>query len=63
VQATTGTTGAGDCFLAALLSALDRGEPAPTALRWGLAGGAAALLAPGTALADAAEVQRQLDRR
>lgn len=63
VQATTGTTGAGDCFLAALLSALDRGEPALTALRWGLAGGAAALLAPGTALADAAEVQRQLDRR
>ena len=63
VQATTGTTGAGDCFLAALLSALDRGEPAPTALRWGLAGGAAALLAPGTALADAAEVQRQFDRR
>lgn len=63
VQATTGTTGAGDCFLAALLSALDRGEPAPTALRWGLAGGAAALLAPGTALADAAEVQRQWDRR
>ena len=62
VQATKGTTGAGDCFLAALVSALDRKDPAPTALRWGLAGGAAALLAPGTALADAAEVRRQFDR-
>ena len=62
VQATTGTTGAGDCFLAALLSALDRGESAPTALRWGLAGGAAALLAPGTSLASALDVRRLLER-
>ena len=62
VQATTGTTGAGDCFLAVLLSALERGESAPTALRWGLAGGAAALLAPGTSLARAVDVRRLLER-
>ena len=62
VQATTGTTGAGDCFLAVLLSALERGESAPTALRWGLAGGAAALLAPGTSLASALDVRRLLER-
>ena len=62
VQATTGTTGAGDCFLAVLLSALERGESAPTALRWGLAGGAAALLAPGTSLASAVDVRRLLER-
>ncbi|MDP2770094.1 MAG: 1-phosphofructokinase family hexose kinase [Giesbergeria sp.] len=63
VQATTGTTGAGDCFLAVLLSALERGESAPTALRWGLAGGAAALLAPGTSLASALDVRRLLERQ
>ena len=62
VQATTGTTGAGDCFLAVLLSALEQGESAPTALRWGLAGGAAALLAPGTSLASALDVRRLLER-
>lgn len=42
VPATTGTAGAGDCFLAALVWALDRGDaPAEeAALRWGVAAGA-----------------------
>ena len=58
VTASMGTTGAGDCFLAALLWALDQGEAPGEALRWGVAAGSAALLAPGTALAEASEVQR-----
>lgn len=60
VLAATGTTGAGDCFLAALLWALDRNLPPPEALRWGTAAGAAALLSPGTSLAQAADVHRLL---
>ena len=55
---TTGTTGAGDCFLAALVWALDRGDAPAEALRWGVAAGAAALLHPGTTLAQADDVQR-----
>lgn len=58
VPATTGTTGAGDCFLAALVWALDRGDAPAEALRWGVAAGAAALLHPGTTLARAEDVQR-----
>ena len=58
VSAATGTTGAGDCFLAALVWALDRGDAPPEALRWGVAAGAAALLSPGTALVQAKDVQR-----
>ena len=58
VTATSGTTGAGDCFLAALLWALDQNEPPAQALRWGVAAGSAALLAPGSALAEASEVRR-----
>lgn len=58
VPATTGTTGAGDCFLAALVWALDRGDAPAEALRWAVAAGAAALLHPGTTLARAADVQR-----
>lgn len=53
-----GTTGAGDCFLAALVWALDRGDAPPEALRWGIAAGAAALQSPGTSLAAAADVRR-----
>ncbi len=60
VPTTTGTTGAGDCFLAAILWALEQGAPAPEALRWGMAAGAATLLVPGTALAQVADVQRLL---
>ena len=58
MPATTGTTGAGDCILAALVWALDRGDAPAEALRWGVAAGAAALLHPGTTLAQAADVQR-----
>jgi 6-phosphofructokinase 2 len=60
VPATTGTTGAGDCFLAALVWALDRGDAPAEALRWGVAAGAAALLHPGTSLAQADDVQRMV---
>lgn len=58
VPSTTGTTGAGDCFLAALVWALDRGDAPADALRWGVAAGAAALLHPGTTLAQADDVRR-----
>jgi 6-phosphofructokinase 2 len=58
VPATTGTTGAGDCFLAALVWSLDRGDAPAEALRWGVAAGAAALLHPGTTLAQADDVRR-----
>ncbi|MDP3228591.1 MAG: 1-phosphofructokinase family hexose kinase [Acidovorax sp.] len=58
MPATTGTTGAGDCFLAALVWALDRGNAPAEALRWGVAAGAAALLHPGTALAQADDLRR-----
>ena len=58
MPATTGTTGAGDCFLAALVWALDQGDAPAEALRWGVAAGAAALLHPGTTLAQAGDVQR-----
>ena len=56
VSAARGTTGAGDCFLAALVWALDRGDAPADALRWGVAAGAAALLHPGTTLAQADDV-------
>ena len=42
VPAATGTTGAGDCFLATLVWALAQGDAPPDALRWGVAAGAAA---------------------
>lgn len=58
IAALSGTTGAGDCFLAALLWALDQGAAPGEALRWGVAAGSASLLAPGSALAQACEVQR-----
>ena len=52
------TIGAGDSFTAGLLWALDAGEPLDEALRYGIAAGAAALLAPGTALCQPADVRR-----
>lgn len=58
VPANSGTTGAGDCFMAALVWALDRGDAPPEALRWGVAAGAAALLHPGTTLAQAQDIER-----
>lgn len=60
VPTTTGTTGAGDCFLAAILWALEQDAPPPEALRWGMAAGGATLLASGSALAQVADVQRLL---
>jgi 6-phosphofructokinase 2 len=44
-----GTVGAGDSFLAALVRALTQGTAPADALAWGLAAGAAAVMATGTA--------------
>jgi 6-phosphofructokinase 2 len=44
-----GTVGAGDSFLAAMVLALARGDAPADALGWGLAAGAAAVMATGTA--------------
>jgi 6-phosphofructokinase 2 len=62
VTTAQGTTGAGDCFLGALLAALVQEKAPPEALRWGMAAGAASLLASGTALASAADVHKLLDQ-
>lgn len=58
VSADGGTTGAGDCFLAALVWALAQGQTPPAALAWGVAAGAAALLSGGTGLAQVPDMQR-----
>lgn len=58
VPADTGTTGAGDCFLAGLVWSLHQGHPEPEALRWGIAAGTAALLSPGTSLAQPEDMRR-----
>ena len=50
--------GAGDSFVGGLLWALNRREELEQAFRYGMAAGAAALLAPGTALCQAADVER-----
>ncbi|MDB5842840.1 MAG: 6-phosphofructokinase [Polaromonas sp.] len=50
--------GAGDSFVGGLLWALNRGEDLEQAFRYGMAAGAAALLAAGTALCQAADVER-----
>jgi 6-phosphofructokinase 2 len=44
-----GAVGAGDSFLAAMVLALSRGEPPREAFAWGMAAGAAAVMATGTA--------------
>jgi 6-phosphofructokinase 2 len=54
--------GAGDSFLAGFLFALARGGARPEALRYGVAAGSAALLAPGTQLARKADVIRLAPR-
>jgi 6-phosphofructokinase 2 len=51
------TVGAGDSFLAGLISALAAGASHPEALTLGVAAGAAALLAPGTQLCRRGDVQ------
>jgi 6-phosphofructokinase 2 len=52
------TIGAGDSFLAAMVWALNEGHPLAQAFRYGMAGGAAALLSPGTPLSQAADIHR-----
>lgn len=52
------TIGAGDSFVAGLVWALDREADLEQACRYGMAAGAAALLTPGTALCQPAEVER-----
>lgn len=54
------TIGAGDSFVAGMVWALSRGDPLLKAFQFGMAAGAAALLAPGTALAQAPDVHRLL---
>jgi 6-phosphofructokinase 2 len=52
------TVGAGDSFLGTLLWGLEAGLPTPDAFRHAVAAGAAAVLKPGTALAQRADVER-----
>ena len=52
------TVGAGDSFVGGMVWSLARGDAPDTAFRWGMAAGAASLLRPGTALCEAADVQR-----
>jgi 6-phosphofructokinase 2 len=53
-----GTVGAGDSFLAAMTLALARAAPPADALAWGLAAGAAAVMATGTARPKRADIAR-----
>jgi len=60
------TVGAGDSFVAAILWRLSSGDSLEDALRYGVAGGTAALLAPGTRLAfeeDTERLARQVEVR
>lgn len=50
--------GAGDSFLAAMVYGLANGHTAADAFRFGMAGGAAAVLTPGTGLARADDIER-----
>jgi 6-phosphofructokinase 2 len=52
------SVGAGDSFVAALVWSLSLGDGAETALRFGLAAGAATLAQPGTTLCQKADVLR-----
>lgn len=54
------TVGAGDSFVAGLVWAWTQGQDMPAAVRAAVAASAAALLAPGTALCQAADVKRLL---
>lgn len=58
-----GAVGAGDSFLAAMVLSLSRGEPPREAFAWGMAAGAAAVMATGTAhprRADVEALRRQI---
>ncbi|MCW3835704.1 1-phosphofructokinase family hexose kinase [Sphingomonas canadensis] len=57
VKAVSGV-GAGDSMIAAMVLMLSRGAEPAEAVRWGLAAGAAALLAPGTQLARREDIER-----
>lgn len=52
------TIGAGDSFVAGMVWSLARGDTLLKAFQYGMASGAAALLAPGTSLAQASDVHR-----
>jgi 6-phosphofructokinase 2 len=54
------TVGAGDSFLGAMVWALAAGKPLAEAFRYAVAGGSATLLAAGTGLGSAADVERLL---
>lgn len=56
------TVGAGDSFLGAMVWALAAHRPIEEAFRYGLAGGSAAVLADGTALAASGDIRHLLDR-
>lgn len=58
---TASAVGAGDSFLAAMLHALAAGWNPQEAFRFGMAGGAAAVLTPGSGLALAADIKRLYD--
>lgn len=49
--------GAGDSFLAAMVFALAEGRPIDAAFRFGVAAGTAAVMSPGTALADVEDIR------
>jgi 6-phosphofructokinase 2 len=55
---TVSAVGAGDSFLAAMVHALAAGREVDEAFRFGMAAGAAAILSPGTGLAQAEDVRR-----
>ena len=54
--------GAGDSFLGAMVSRLATGHPLEDAFRYAVAAGAAAVLTPGTALCNRADVERLLQQ-
>jgi 6-phosphofructokinase 2 len=56
------TIGAGDSFVGAAVWALSQGEASPRAFAYAMAGGAAALLNPGTSLCEKADVLRLVDQ-
>jgi len=56
------TVGAGDSFLGAMILRLSHGADIPEALRYAVAAGTAALLAPGTELARPEETDHLLAR-
>jgi len=55
---TASAVGAGDSFVAAMIFALASGMAVPDAFRFGMAGGAASVLTPGSGLAPASEIRR-----